>query len=378
MQLNEIKNSKVLVRVCFDLPDLSQTSRIKDSVPTVDLLQKNHNTVILLTHWGRPKNFNPELSTQNLLSIVSEIFNQKVIFIDQFRSFTKAKNIIDDNQGKLILLENTRFSSAEKSKIEAERRDLSEKYSSLANFFVDEAFAVSHRKEVTNYDVKKLIPSFYGLSFQTEIDNLNKIKKNPKKPFSVIMGGSKLETKLFLIQDLLLKADNIFLAGRLAFTFIEAGKKLGIKDCLQIDYGSSSFEAEFLETAKSLIQKFRHKINLPVDFIYGDDTFNLIPIEELTAHKRYFAYDCGFKTINAFFAKLKDSSTIFWNGPLGVYEKPPFERSTQLLGKKISNLKNTYKVLGGGDILAALNPGVVKKFDFASMGGGATLHYLAE
>ena len=376
-KISEISHKTVLVRVCFDLPTLEDTARISDAKSTIQTLLGNQNKVVLISHWGRPKGqFLPEKSLQNLIPIITKIIGTNPVYLNQFEDFENAKNTIQTSDKQLFLLENTRFDPDEKSKDAQKRQILARKYATLGDFFIDEAFAVSHRKEATNYDLKELLPFTLGVSHRKEIDSLQKLKQNPDKPFMVIMAGSKLETKLDLISKMVIKADKILLAGKLAFTFLQAAKDLKIDKYSQIDFGKSEIETEFLDTAKDLLQKFPDKIILPTDFIYGDQNADLLEAYKIDKNSEYFAYDVGSKTVSEYCNILSTAKTIFWNGTLGYYEKFPFERATMLVAYFLAGQNQIYRVLGGGDTTAAMIPEILQKFDFASMGGGATLDFL--
>lgn len=377
LQIPQIDHKTLLVRVCFDLPSLQDTARILDAKQTIQTLLDNQNKVVLLSHWGRPKGqFLSEKSLQNLIPIITKIIGKTPIYLNQFENFEKTKQVIENSTENFFLLENTRFDPDEKNKDDQKRQVLAQKYAQLGEIFIDEAFSVSHRKEVTNYDLKNLLPWGFGYSHQNEIDSLQKLKQNPERPFMVIMAGSKLETKLDLISKMILKADKILLAGKLAFTFLQAAKELKIDKYSQIDYGKSQIEIEFLDTAKDLLVKFEEKLVLPTDFVYGDSDGNLIQSDKINPSDQYFAYDVGSETVSGYCNILAEAKTVFWNGTLGYYEKFPFERATMLVGYFLANQNQIYRVLGGGDTTAALIPEILQKFDFASMGGGASLDFL--
>jgi phosphoglycerate kinase len=364
ININSIKNSKVLVRVNYDIPDLSDDSRIDDSIETIQTLLEENNKVILCTHWGRPDSADIEshshLSTSRLDDIIEEKLAESVLFINQFNSWEEAKEEITNAKENIILLENTRYCLDEKSKDPAIRMDLAKKYASLADYFVDEAFAVSHRQEATNTEIKELLPTCHGLSFLNEINNLEKLN-NPEKPFVVVMGGAKLETKLELLNKILPKTDKLIVGGMLCFTFIAAKKSLGMPNLPEIF--ESKVELDFLSTAKELIQQHGDKIITPIDFVYSEDG--------------KYAFDIGPKTLELFGLTLETAKTIFWNGPMGFYEKQPYDHGTLELGRKIITIKNAFKVIGGGDTGSALPAYITDSMDFVSMGGGATLEYLS-
>ena len=377
-EFTEIFNSTILVRVCYDLSLQSgDFSRVWDSLPTIKNLLQNQNKVVLITHWKRPKSKEEtNLSTQNLIADLEREFTKfdipdKINFVDQFQGFQKTKQIIENSQNKLFLLENTRFDLAEKSKEKDQRLNLAKEYASLGQFFVDEAFPVSHRKEATNTELAELLPSSKGFSYKQEIEILSKVKENPDKPFMAVMAGAKLETKLPLIQKILPKVDKILLGGMLAFTFIKVCKDLdlginGQKVDIYPELFESKIDNDFYETAKDLLLNYSDKILIPVDFQYG----NIFGPKEI--------FDVGNKTIELYQEVLKEAKTIFWNGTLGYYEQKPFDEGTIRLAKFVSELKDTFTVIGGGDTNSAIDKEIIKKFSFASMGGGATLDFLSK
>jgi 3-phosphoglycerate kinase len=365
MNLKGIKNSIVLVRVCYDVPSLTDIDRIINSVPTVKALLSQGNQVILLSHWGRPEGKRvPELSLEKLLPVVQSQFTENVEFINQYDYFDKhmsLRDLMNITKTKLFLFENTRFHPHETSQNLFARDELAQKYSEIADYFVDEAFAVSHRQEVTNYEVKKLMSYSYGLSFENELTHLEKIKTNPERRFVVLMAGAKLETKLPLIEKMCEKADLVLIGGELCFTFLKA-----LGPDLDIELYDSVVEEHYVQTALELMKKYPEKIILPVDFVYGErDGVKL-------------ALDLGEDTLALYKYELSQAKTIFWNGPVGYYLDPQYAKGTLEIGEYIASLSNIYRVLGGGDSVAVMPKKVLSSFDFVSMGGGATLEYLAD
>jgi len=378
---DQIKNSKVLVRVSFDLPSLADTARISDAIPTIKELLKNQNSVILCSKWGKVKNGTEEkLSLKNMLGIVQEVFGKvglensdNLEFINQFESFEKAKEKIETSKSQIFLLENTHFDKREKSKTMEERLEIAKEYAKLADFFVDEAFPSSHRNEATNTEIKTLLPNILGLSYANEVTNLNKLKQEIQRPYMVVMAGSKLETKLPLIKEMLPKADKILLGGMLAFTFVKVAKdnNFALKSDLKTDsfdypeLFDSQIEVDFLETAKELLQNYSDKLVLPIDFVYGEKD------------GKKFAFDVGPKTLELFEEFLKSAQTIFWNGTLGFYEQKPYDEGTLRLAQFVANLDDSFTSIGGGDTNSSMPKDILDKFSFVSMGGGATLEYLS-
>ncbi|MEM1311919.1 MAG: phosphoglycerate kinase [Patescibacteria group bacterium] len=380
LNLNIIKNSTILVRVNYDLPLQGYTARIRDSLNTIETLLSNNNKVILVSHWGRPKGkVEAEFSTNKITGLLYEqlqssnkelLINASIEYLDQYQNFKEAAEYIrntdvDKNNSKIFLLENTRFHPMEKSKNSENRLNLAKQYAILADVFVDEAFAVSHRQEATNSEIKSILPYALGHSYESELSHLSKLKENPKKPFYIIMAGSKLKTKLELITNLLEKSDKILLGGMLCFTFLKAKQEL-YPDLDLADTYDSEIETDFIDKAKKLLLEYPEKIVLPKDFTYTQ-----------TEGKK-LAMDIGPQTVDFYSKQISHANTIFWNGTLGYYEKPPFDQGTLQLAKSIANLKYCYKVIGGGDTNSALPRSILQTFNFASMGGGATLNYLSQ
>jgi phosphoglycerate kinase len=352
----------VLVKVDYNLSSLSETYRIESTKKTILELLLEGNKVVLITHYGRPTGQEKKYSTKNLQKVVESKLGQKLKFINQFESFDKAAKIIANSKSKLFLLENTRFSDYEEKGTTEEKYNLGKEYSKLGQFYVDEAFSVSHRKEVTNTILKNFIPFGYGYRYQLELKNLDKLQK-PKKPYYLVMGGAKVETKLPLIEHLLPKADKIFIGGMICFTFLEVIRRLGNKIPPLFD---TPFEEEFVPMVTKLLQKYPKKIVLPIDLVYK------------SIEGKVVAADIGSLSTELFCDELKNAKTIFWNGTLGEVEKPTFDYSTKQLVKTLLTIPSAFIVCGGGDTESFLSEKDKAKLDFVSTGGGACLDYLSK
>ncbi len=373
LNFDQIQNSTVLLRADLNLPSLKDDSRVVATIPTIRQLLANHNKVVILTHWGRPEGHDPKLSTELLVPAITKHLSQQVEFVNQFSSFQEAKAQIEASRQSVFLLENTRFDPREQAKDTTVRLELAQVYAKLGEVLVDEAFAVSHRQEATNYELKQLLPSVLGLNYQQEIQYLDVIKSNPTYPYAVIISGSKLETKLPLIEKFLDKADYILLAGMICFTFIQAQADLVQTNQLATNQklpnlADSPIETDFLARAKEILKQYGPKLILPIDFAYYQDG------------DKTLAFDIGPETVNLFQSYLAKCQTIFWNGPLGVYERPPFDQGTKAIAQFLASLEDTtkpYIVTGGGDINSAIPEEYLAKFTWVSTGGGATLEYLS-
>lgn len=375
MDIKSIKNERVLLKVDFNIPEnLLSNERILASLETIKILLKGQNKIVLLTHFGRPEKGDKEkFSTEKLLDLIKKTLEDNFVkcnieYANQYESFDEVGKQILNSNSQLFILENTRFSPDEGDKDEFKRLALAEKYAILGDVFVDEAFSLSHRKEATNFELKKLFQdkekSFYGLNYLTEIENLKKLKEPKIQFLTVIMGGAKMETKLPLIEKTLEKSEYVIVAGLLAFTFLEARKNL-FGDSYEI-YDSKKFvEVDFVEEAKRVLKKYPGKIILPEDFVFFQD-----------GAKKY-AYDVGQKSLDKFKQKLELSDGIFWNGTLGYYELKPYDKGTLEIAEYLSN-SNKIVIIGGGDTVASIDKKYSDKFTFVSTGGGASLDFISK
>jgi phosphoglycerate kinase len=383
-----IKNQIVLMRSGYDIPTLKDLSRIRVSCDSIRTLLEQNNTIILCTKWSSIKSKEDKIkfSTAHLLEVLSKTINKSLsyktinekvnlVYINQFDSFTKAKDLIDTLHKKnqeqdtktvqktIILLENIHFDKRENSKNVKERLEIAKEYAGLASSYVDECFISSHRMEATNTEIKELLPTYYGKHYLLEVENLEKLKTGYQKPYIIVLGGAKIETKLPLLEKMLEKADKVLLGGLISLTFIQAAKNKGL---INVYIPPNQVEEEFLQRASDILDKFLYKICLPIDLIYETDNNGI--------HAR----DIGQKTINLYKDKLATAKTIFWNGPMGYYEKPPYNLGTLELATYIATQDEQFSVIGGGDTCASLPKIMKERLDYISEGGGATLEYLSK
>jgi len=393
--ITSLKDSRVLLRVCFDLPNVNSLDRINSAAKSIFQLLLNQNQVILATHWARPdtKNYNSyfldtkekkefdenqdfaKLSTKNILESVKKALLEQVTKTNLFGQeksqeiISKVEKLFFWNQytanfqnppkNSLILLENTRFHPFEQKVKEPEAVDLAKKYASLADYFVDEAFAVSHRSEVSNDLVSNYLPSFFGLDFTKETEALYSLKDFAKDTL-VIMGGAKLETKIPLVSKLISSVKYLVITGKLAPTFLEA-KSLLLNKNLSV-YPKDWIEKEYLSVANSLLVNFPEKIILPLPYVVENNKPLDLSSEAILNLKPY----------------LNQVKAVFWNGPVGYYEDPEYAKGTTELANLLLDQQNLYTVIGGGDTVECLSNQQKAGFNHISMGGGATLEFLSK
>lgn len=352
MLLSEIKNKRILLRLDLNLPMRNgiviDDTRIKLHLPTIETLLNNQNKIIIISHFGRPKEgqFSKEFSLCNILSALKNFFD--VEFIDEL-DIDAIKRKIKALKCNIILLENIRFFSGETSN----SQELAANLSSLADVYCNDAFSASHRNHASIVAIKKFLPSCYGILMEKEIKNLN-LLKTPISRSLAIIGGSKISTKLALIENLAQKFDKVFIGGAMANNFLK------VKG---IDIKKSLYEENFLFETEACIKKFNNKIILPIDYNMQDERI----------------YDIGLETINYLKSIITDSRFVVWNGPLGMYEVKPYNYGSEEIAKHINELSHLGKlssILGGGDTLAVIKDFKQKYFTYVSSSGGAFLEYL--
>lgn len=354
--------SIVLIKVDFNISSQESLYRISSAKKTILELVEEGYKVVLISHLGRPKSNEEEFSTKQLLDPIKKVLQKEIEFINQFDSFDKAKQTIKESSKKVFLLENTRFDPKEDSKNIEEKYNLAKKYASLGDFFIDEAFSVSHRSEATNVYIKKFLPFAYGYRYNLEVENLNKLK-NAQKPYYVVLGGAKLETKIPLIENVIKKVDKIFIGGLISITFLKYLETTGHKVPSIFD---TMFDRDLLNKAGEIYELNKDKIILPVDLVYKSIDGKVV------------ASDIGSLSTNIICDSLMDAKTIFWNGPLGEIENPAFAYSTVQLVKTLVKKSNEVVIVGGGDTEKILNKDDKNLLTFVSTGGGASLEYISK
>ncbi len=372
----DLKGKKVLLRVDLNVPmnngAITETSRIEKIIPTIKLLLEKQAKIIIISHIGRPKGKVIEgMSLKPISEKLSFLLKKEVLF---------NKNVINENtlleinkisNGSIMMLENIRFNKGE----ESNDSEFSKKISTLGDIYINDAFSCSHRPHASVEGITKHIPSYFGLQITKEINVLKKITSEIEKPISLIIGGSKISTKIKIINNLIKKFNNIIIVGGMANTMLKySGVSVGSSIC---EYECGPLIKEIIENSK----KHNCEITTPQDVIVSksldgkgkEKNINEIEEDEMIL-------DIGSKTISSIEEKINNSKTVLWNGPAGYFENPNFQNGTkkilEIISQKTKNDK-IFSVAGGGETVAAINK--FKKFDsftFVSTAGGAFLEYL--
>ena len=371
-----LKGKKVLLRVDLNVPikngAITETSRIKKVIPTIKLLIEKQAKIIILSHIGRPKGkVTKEMSLEPISKKLASLLNKEVLF---------NKNLINENtlsevnkipNGSIIMLENIRFNEGE----ESNDNEFSKKISNLGDIYINDAFSVSHRSHASVEGITKYIPSYFGLQITEEINALKKITSEIKKPVTLIIGGSKISTKIKIINNLIKKFNNIIIVGGMANTMLKhTGLKVG-KSLCEHNYGN--LIKEILENSN----KYKCKITCPVDVVVSKNVEDMgkdKDIKEIDDDEMIL--DIGPKTISFIKTIINNSNTVLWNGPAGYFENPNFQNGTkeilEIISQKTTNDK-IFSVAGGGETIAAINKfNKLNSFTFVSTAGGAFLEYL--
>ncbi len=370
----EVEGKKVLVRCDFNVPldengNITDENRIVGALPTIQYLIGKGAKVILCSHMGKPKgNPVPELSLAPVAKRLSEKLGKEVVFAadDNVVGENAKAAVAAMNDGDVVLLENTRYRAEETKNVDEFSKDLA----SLADVFVNDAFGTAHRAHCSNVGVSALLkPAVAGYLIEKEIKFLGNAVENPERPLVAILGGSKVSSKISVIENLLKKVDKLIIGGGMAYTFFAAQGKT---------VGTSLLEADYIDYAKKMIDEAGDKLVLPVDTVVAQEFNNDAPskVVEGNIPEDYMGLDIGPKTIALFKDVLKDAKTVVWNGPMGVFEMPNFAKGTNEIASMLADLDAT-TVIGGGDSVAAVNQaGLGDKMTHISTGGGASMEFL--
>ena len=371
----DLNNKRVLIRCDFNVPmkegKITDDNRIVTSIPTIKYALDNNAKVILFSHLGRVKE-EADLIKNNLQPVavrLSELLGKEVKFIDKTRGEELENAVKEMNPGDVVLVQNTRYEDLDGKKESGNDPELAKYWASLGEIFINDAFGTLHRAHASNVGLASLLPTGVGFLVEKELTELAKLD-NPERPFTLILGGSKVSDKIGVIENLVTKADHILIGGGMAFTFLKAKG---------INTGKSVLDEESLEFAKKMVETYPEKIVLPVDVNafkeFNNDAENHY-VDVTSLQDDEMGLDIGPKTVELFASIINSSKTIFWNGPLGVYE---FSKCTEGTKKVLEVLVSSSAtvILGGGDIVAASGQlGYKDKVTHASTGGGATLEYM--
>ena len=376
----DFKNKKALVRVDFNVPqdenlNVTDNTRIVAVKPTVDKILADGGSVILMTHLGRPKGeVNDKYSLKHILSEVSKVLGQDVKFVEESVGEKAEQAAAELQAGEILLLENLRFHKEEEKGDEA----FAEKLSRLGDAYVNDAFGTAHRAHASTAVIAQFFPStkFFGLLMEKELIAIDRVLKSGEKPVTAILGGSKVSTKITIIENILPAIDNLIVGGGMSFTFIKAlGGKIG-KSIVEDD--KLSLALEILEKAK----QHNVEVYLPTDVVIADDFNNEANRKEcsiMEIPEDWQGLDAGPKSREIFNDVLLNSKTILWNGPIGVFEMSNFAAGTIALGESIAEATKlgAFSLVGGGDSVAFVKQfGYSDKVSYVSTGGGAMLESL--
>ncbi|ATA73394.1 MULTISPECIES: phosphoglycerate kinase [Capnocytophaga] len=374
------KDKKALIRVDFNVPldenfKVTDTTRIEAAKPTIEKILKDGGSVVLMSHLGRPKGErNDKYSLRHIVDEVSKVLGKSVQFVDDCVGEKVEKVVASLPAGSILLLENLRFYAEE----EKGNEEFSSKLAKLGDIYVNDAFGTAHRAHASTTIVAKFFPNnkCFGYLLAKEIESIDKVMKSGEKPVTAILGGSKVSSKITIIENILDKVNHLIIGGGMAYTFIKAqGGKVGNSIC----------EDDKLQLALDILAKAKSKgveVHLPVDVVAADDFSNDAKTQEVDITNipdGWQGLDAGTKSLANFKEVILKSKTILWNGPVGVFEMPTFAKGTIEIGNFIDEAtkKGAFSLVGGGDSVAAVKQfGFENKVSYVSTGGGAMLESL--
>jgi len=372
-------SKKAIIRVDFNVPldenfKVTDANRIEAAKPTIDKIIADGGSVILMSHLGRPKGKEDKYSLKHIVSKVSEVLNVAVIFASDCRGEVAQTAAANLQPGQVLLLENLRFYAEEEAGDVAFAKELA----SLGDIYVNDAFGTAHRAHASTTIIAQFFPNSkcFGMLLAKEIDSLNRVLNNSVKPVTAVLGGSKVSSKITVIENILDKVDHMIIGGGMTFTFIKAlGGKIGNSIC----------EDDKLDLALDILQKAKEKnvhIHIPVDVVAANAFSNdaqtqIVDVREIP--DGWQGLDAGPNSLENFRKVIMESKTILWNGPLGVFEMENFAKGTITLGNFIadSTANGAFSLVGGGDSVAAVKQfNLEEKMSYVSTGGGAMLEML--
>ncbi|MFH1837626.1 MAG: phosphoglycerate kinase [Candidatus Omnitrophota bacterium] len=370
----QVNGKRVLMRADFNVPlnesrEVTDDSRIRAALPTIKYILDNGGKLILMSHLGRPKGeVKEDLRLDPVAAKLSALLEKDVKKLDDCIGEEVEKAVGEMKEGDVILLENLRFHKEEKKNDE----EFAKRLASLGDIFIEDAFGTCHRAHASTVGVTKFLPSAAGFLVSKEIEYFDKVTKSPEKPFCLILGGAKVSDKIPLIENMLDKIDHLLIGGAMAYTFLKSRLK-GV--------GASRVEDGMAETVKRIFDLAKEKgvsIFLPQDHVVAREIKPRARLRIVKEHipDGWIGLDIGPETIKSYCKVIKESKTIVWNGPVGLFEMKPFMKGTKQLAKVMSTL-DAVTVIGGGDTAAAVNQlKLGSKMSHMSTGGGASLEYL--
>ncbi len=374
----DFKDKKVIVRVDFNVPlndafEVTDNTRILAALPTIKKISES-GKLILMSHLGRPKDKEEKFSLKHIIPELSKLTGKNIIFADDCIGEEAKKKADALKNGEILLLENLRYYSEEKKG----DRNFAEKLANLADVYVNDAFGTAHRAHASTAIIADFFPTekMFGFLMEKELSNLQKVINKHEKPFTAILGGAKVSSKIIVIEKMLEKVDNLIIAGGMTYTFIKAQGG---------NIGSSLVEDDYLGMAKELINKAEMlgvNLVLPIDSVNADKFAEDAHTEETAVDQiksGQMGLDIGSKTIKLFSDIIKSSKTILWNGPAGVFEMPKFAKGTIKIAEALveATQNGAYTLVGGGDSVAAIKKYHLEdKVSYVSTGGGAMLEFL--